>query len=189
MRKCGNRCVLHRWRLTPVLLVALAVLLLASCAGVGRDPGEQDDIEMAEETATEPTQGSTVLRDSMTLEELTRRPGRLYRERVSVTGVVGRELTSDTFSLTSDEAASSEVTEGEAFEAAAALVIGEGSLPNLSEGQRVRVTGEVRRFDIQELERELDTNLQDSLYAGFEENPVILPGTVELLAGGETTER
>lgn len=158
------------------------VLLLASCGGAGRDPGPQDDIEETEPVRQE--QASTVPPDSVTLEELTRRPGRFYGERVTVNGRVGQTISPNAFSLTSDDAAQSD----DSFEVEAALVAGgSGSIPNLSEGQRVRVAGEVQRFDIKEVEQRLNTNLDDGLYAEFEEKPVVLPGVVEVLANNETT--
>lgn len=51
------------------------------------------------------------------------------------------------------------------------------------------MTGEVQRLNLKEIEQELNTDLEDSLYADFEEKPAILTGTVEVLAGGETTGR
>lgn len=166
-------------------LMALAALLLASCEGVGRDPGAQDDIdEPSPEQQQQQEQSSTTLQDSVTLEELTRRPDRFYQERVAVNGRVGRTLSPTAFSLTSAEAADSDET----FEVEAALVAGEdGSVPDLSEGQRVRVVGEVRRFGAEEIEQEQNIRLPESLAAEFENKPVILPGTVEVLAAGETT--
>lgn len=120
----------------------------------------------------------------MSLRELTRTPDQYYGKRITVNGKVGRVIEPNTFALTSEEAAESD----ESFEVEAALVAGrEGSIPDLSEGQRVRVTGEVQRFNREEIERELDVNLDDSLYAEYEERPVVLPGAVEVLAGGETT--
>lgn len=82
------------------------------------------------------------------------------------TDKVGRLVSPNAFSLASEDAAQSD----DSFEVEAARVVGgEGSIPGLSEGQRVRVTGEVQRFDVKEVEQRLDTDLDDSLYAEFEE--------------------
>lgn len=182
MRKIGERFGTYPVGVALALLAALAAMMLVSCESVGRDPGAQDDISETEQRE----QASTGPRDSVTLEELTRRPERFYNERVTVNGRVGRTLSPNTFSLTSDDAAESD----EAFEVEAALVAGgEGSIPDLSEGQRVRVTGEVQPLDLEEVEQDLGVNLDDNLYTDFEEKPVVLPGTVEVLAGRETTGR
>lgn len=180
MRKSGERYGSYRSGGALVLLVALVGLLLVSCGSGGRDPGAQDDIE--EPTQEQDTVGTQ--NDSVTLEELTRRPDRFYGEQVTVNGRVGRTISPETFSLTSDDAAEGD----DSFEVEAALVAGgEGSIPALSEGQRVRVTGEVQRFNVEEVEQKIGVNLDDSLYADFEEKPVVLPGAVKVLAGGETT--
>lgn len=184
MRKSGKRSGSYRPRVALVLLMAVATLLLASCnAGEGgdRDPGSEDDIG---QPTPEQQGGSTASEAQVSLRELTRTPDQYYGKQITVNGTVGRVIEPNTFALTSDEAAESD----ESFEVEAALVAGrEGSIPNLSEGQRVRVTGEVQRFNRQEIEQELDVNLDDSLYAEYEEKPVVLPGVVEVLAGGETT--
>ena len=177
MRKSGEGAGTYRTGAVLALL-ALAGLLLVSCGGGESDSGNQDDIKVT------PEQQGVSPQPSVTLEELTRRPDRFYGEQVTVNGRVGQTLSPNTFSLTSEEAADND----EAFEVEAALVAaGEGAIPELSEGQRVRVTGEVRRFNREEVEQELGVNLDDARYANFEEKPVVLPGTVEVLADGETT--
>lgn len=172
-----------RTRVAAVLLVAFAVFLLFSCEGAGRDPGAQDDI--GEPTPEQQGQGSTASQSYATLETVTRRPGIFYGERVTVDGRVGRNISANTFSLTSDDAAQSD----DSFEVEAALVAGDdGSIPDLSEGERVRVTGEVRELNLKKIEREFGVELADSLRREFEEKPAIYPASVETLAaGGETT--
>lgn len=73
---------LRSW-VKPAMLLTFVALLLAACGGAGRDPGPQDDID---ETAQAQEQASTGPRDSVTLEELTRRPERFHNERVTVNG-------------------------------------------------------------------------------------------------------
>ncbi len=100
---------------------------------------------------------------------------------------MGRTISANVFSLTSESAADS----GESFEVEAALVAGEaGPVPDLSEGQRVRVTGEVRELNLEKIEREFGVDLDDGLRREFEDKPAIYPASVETLAGGgETTGR
>lgn len=184
MRKSSESFDSHHAGIMLVLLVASVSPLLASCEGIGRGPGPQDDIEDSVPAQVE--QGSTTAQGSVTLEELTQRPDRFYGERETVGGRVGRTMSASTFALTSVGTAES----NEAFEVESALVAGgDGSIPKLTEGRRVRMTGEVQRLNLKEIEQELNTDLEDSLYADFEEKPAILTGTVEVLAGGETTGR
>lgn len=172
-----------RTRVAAASLAAFAVFLLASCEGVGRDPGAQDDI--GEPTPEEQAEATDPSESYANLERVTRRPGLFYGEEVTLDGRVGRTISADVFSLTGDEAADS----GESFEVEAALVAGEGGpVPDLSEGQRVRVTGEVRELNLKKIEREFGVNLDDNLRREFEDRPAIYPATVEPLAGGgETT--
>ncbi len=176
MREDSKRRGSYRSRVTLLLVLALTAMLLASCSaneGGDRDPGSEDDIG---QSAPEQQEGSTSSETEVSLRELTRTPDQYYGERITVNGTVGRVIEPNTFALTSEEAAESD----ESFEVEAALVVGrEGSVPSLSEGQRVSVTGEVQRLNIEEIEQKLDVNLDDSLYANYEEKPVILPGSVE----------
>jgi exonuclease VII large subunit len=122
--------------------------------------------------------------DPITLEELTKRPARYFEQRVNVNGTVGRTLSPNSFSLTSPNVAD------EATEVQSALVAGDrGSVPDLSEGQRVRVVGEARKYDPSEIQQELGINLDNNLHAPFEERPVIILGNVEVVPGGGTTAR
>lgn len=186
MRKSGERSGSYRPGVALVLLMALAALLLASCnanEGADRDPGSEDDIG---QPTPEQQEGSTSSEVEVSLRELTRTPDQYYGKRITVNGTVGRVIEPNTFALTSEEAAESD----ESFEVEAALVAGrEGSVPSLSEGQRVSVTGEVQRLNLEEIEQELDVNLDDSLYANYEEKPVVLPGSIEVLARAGTTGR
>lgn len=163
------------------VLLAVAALLLASCQGSGGDSGD-----MEESALEETVRVSTTPENSITLEELTRRPDRFYGALVGVNGRVGRTLSPNTFTLTSAAAAADS---DEAFALEAAVVAGEeGSVPDLSEGQRVRVVGEAMQFRVLDIEEELGVNLEDDLHSEFEERPAIVLGNVEVLEAGGTTE-
>ncbi|MDQ3386227.1 MAG: hypothetical protein M3475_01275 [Actinomycetota bacterium] len=168
-------------RVARILLVASTVLLLASCEGVGRDPGAQDDInegDMQELT-------SSGFPNPVSLDELTQRADRFYGKRVTVEGRVNRSISPQALSLTSEDA-----SEGGGFaEVEAALVIeDEASFPEgISEGRSVRVTGVVGQLDVKEIEQNYNVNLDDSVYAEFEEKPVVYARILEVLAGSETT--
>lgn len=174
MRDSSQRLGLYRIRsVVLTLLLVLAVLLLASC---GRDSGELGEPGVEDRTQSVTTQ------NPITLEELTKRPAKYYEQSVNVEGTIGRTLSSNSFSLTSPGVADEDT------EVQAALVAGErGDVPNLSEGQRVRVVGEARRYDPSEIQEELGIDLDNDLHAPFEERPVIILGSVEMISGGETT--
>lgn len=151
-------------QVAPALRLTLAALLPASCGGVGRDPGSQDDTG-----EPPPEQGPTVPRGSATFEELTRRADAYYGERVAVSGEAGRTTSPNVprRPATSDESSK------------AALMAGDGAtVPDLSGGRRVRVTGGARRFDVGEVGRKPGVESDDSPRAGFEAKPKVAPETV-----------
>ena len=57
-----------------------------------------------------------------------------------------------------------------------------GDGPTPDPGQQVQVTGEVMRFDIQAIEQRIGVNLDESLFAGWADKPVMLATAIEATA-------
>lgn len=97
---------------------------------------------------------------------------------VTVSGVVGTELAPTGFLLA-----------GNAFGASPVLVI-DSSATELSPGDAVRVTGLVRNFDLVEFERDLTTELDDTVFNPYAGQPTIVADEVTVMddaAGGTTS--
>lgn len=180
MRTAGGQRTRVFWKRSGALLALAAVaLFLASCeaTSVGRDPGPQDDIGEQAEDAGEP--GSTGSESGVGFAELTDNPDEFYGETVTVSATVARVIEEQAFSIVSDEPPGDE----EPVEDEAVLVVSErGAHERLYEEETVRVTGEVRRFDLAEIERELDVDLDDSLSVDYGERPVIIAQSAGPLA-------
>lgn len=165
---------------TLSLLLVLAVAGLAASCGppaAERDPGPQDDIESAAETSE---QGDSAGSErEVSIRQLVNDPEEFYGERVTVSATVARVAQPEVFTMVSDEPEGDE----EPVEDDAVLVVGsEPVASSLSEEQSVRVTGRVRPFDVQEVERKIGIDLQGSLRADYGgETPAIL---AERVRGG-----
>ena len=60
------------------------------------------------------------------------------------------------------------------------LVAGTGGTgQSLSKGQSVEVSGELRRFDVSEVEPELHRDLDNDLYGDFAQTPAVLANSLE----------
>lgn len=102
-----------------------------------------------------------------TLDQLLDRPATFFGRTVTVEGGVVEVLSPRTFRLSGDQ-----LTEDEAI-----LVVSTTPRPDatgLLEGDRVRVTGAVRAFDVAEVERATGYSLDAALYADWEDEPVVV---------------
>lgn len=161
----------------------LSLLLMLAVAGVAvscgppaaeRDPGPQDDIGPA--SNNDEQDDSAGSEQEVSIRELADSPEEFYGERVTVSATVARVAQPEVFTLASDEPE----TDEEPVEDEAVLVVGSEPIASgLSEEQSVRVTGRVREFQVEEVERELGIDLQGSLRADYGgEAPAILAESV-----------
>jgi len=58
----------------------------------------------------------------------------------------------------------------------------EGEVKELNEGDRVRVTGEVRQFKIEEVQQNVDCGIDNEYFGNFEGDPAVLASSVELMS-------
>ena len=100
------------------------------------------------------------------LPELVDNPNRFFGGRVTTTGRVTRVLGPNAVVLNDR-----------------LLVAGAGDdLPgDLREGDAIQVTGRFRRFDLGAFERELGTDLQDNLFAGWRDRPALIARSAQLV--------
>jgi hypothetical protein len=88
--------------------------------------------------------------DGVTRKDVAESPSDLIGKTVTVSGVVNEGESPDAIEIAG---------EGTFFDGVSVLVVGR-DLPNPGTGARIEVTGVVRHFDVAEIERELDQDLE-----------------------------
>lgn len=157
------------------LLAALVAGLAVSCGppAAERDPGPEDDIGSVGQTSEQDDSAGPERRVSF--RQLSNNGEEFHDERVTVSATVARVVQPEAFTLVSDEPEDDE----EPVEDEAVLVVSsEPVASGLSEEQSVRVEGEVRPFDLQEVEDELGVDLRGGLRADYGGRPTIVADTV-----------
>lgn len=150
------------------MMIAVA-LLLASCASEGAQQGGAQQNAQAGEEA-----GQTGSAEGVTIEELADDPSEFYGEAVTVSGEVIEAVEPGAFRIEGDDEE--------------LLVVGvqqlpritEGAVKEVNEGDRVRVTGQVREFKIEEVQQEVDRGIDDEYFGDFEGDPALLATSVEV---------
>ncbi len=139
-------------------LMVAAALLLTSC---GTQGGQQDRESGAEGQAKAGQEaGQTRPAERVTVEELTNKPSEYYSQTVTVSGQVVEVVEPGAFRIDSD---------GDQL-----LVDALKQLPNVSEGDSMRATGEVRKFKIEEVRQKADRGIDDEYLGDFEGDPAVL---------------
>ncbi len=150
--KSGDR-LLRAWSVGVMALMIAAALLLASCGTQGGQQDSEGGVEGKAKAGEEAGQSRPAER--VTVEELTNNPSEFYGESVTVSGQVVEAVEPGAFRIDSG---------GDQL-----LVVGvqqlpeimEGEVKEVNEGDRVRATGEVRQFKIEEVRQEVDRGIDD----------------------------
>jgi hypothetical protein len=163
-----------------VLAVATA-LLLASCgaeAGQQGDGGDAGGEAKAGEKAGEqgPEAGQTRPAERVTVEELTANPSEFYGDRVAVRGEVIEAVEPGAFRIEND--------------GSRLLVVGveqisqivDGDTKAVNEGDLIKVNGEVREFEKEEIQQEVDYGIDDEYFGDYEGDPAVLAYSVRVIS-------
>ena len=139
-------------------LMVAAALLLTAC---GTQGGQQDGESGAKGQAKAGQEaGQTRPAERVTVEELTNKPSEYYGQTVTVSGQVVEVVEPGAFRIDSD---------GDQL-----LVVALKQLPNVSGGDSIRATGEVRKFKIEEVRQKADRGIDDEYFGDFEGDPAVL---------------
>lgn len=157
---------------TPFLLLAV---LLSACTGPSIN--EEPNTVAQEKTA-----------ESATVDEILGDANAFYGLRATVTGRVTESISPLAFELNgerNEDSASTRYGDG----ADGLLVIKNPdrvSGPEVEVGQTVRVSGEVRSFDVGEVEDQMGAELADTVFTYWASHPSVVATSVEP-AGGDTS--
>ena len=147
------------WGGGVIVLLVAAALLLASCGTeVGQQGGDgspEGKAKVGEEA------GQTRPAERVTIEELTDNPSEFYGESVTVNGEVIEEVEPGAFRIEGDD--------GELLVVGVQQLqkIAKGGVKEVDEGDHVRATGEVRRFKIEEVQKEVDYGIDNEYFGDF----------------------
>lgn len=161
-----------------VLTVATAVLL-ASCATDGSQRDGNGDVgeKGRDDTRQQgPETGRTRPAERVTVEELTANPSGYYGERVAVSGKVIEVVEPGAFRLEK--------------EGAQLLVAGVEQIPQIvtgdtkavTKGDTIKVNGEVREFEKEELQKKVDYGIDEQYFGDYEGDPAVLAYSVEVMS-------
>ncbi len=161
----GDRNLFRAWSGTATALMVATALLLSSCGSQGGQQGSGEG--GAEEKAKAGQEaGQTRPAERVTVEELTNNPGEYYGQRVTVSGQVVEAVEPGAFRIDS---------EGDQL-----LVVALKQVPNVNEGDRVRATGEVRQFKIEEVRQKADRGIDDEYFGDYKGDPAVLAYSAEV---------
>ena len=154
-----------------IFLMAASALLLVACgAGEGQQDSAQGETQAGEEA------GQTRPAERVTIEEITDNPSEFYGESVTVNGEVIEVVEPGAFRIEGDD--------GEL------LVVGvqrfseiaQGKVKEVSEGDAVRATGEVRQFKLEEVRKEVDYGIDNEYFGDFKGDPAVLVSSFEVIS-------
>jgi uncharacterized protein YdeI (BOF family) len=135
--------------------------------------GQQYGLTLDEETYGQYENSPAIIAESVALApepgEITDNPEAFFNQTVAVQGAVGEQLDQDTFTITQDQL----------FGGADVLVIGAApGAANLQGAEEVVITGVLRPFVVEELERDYDLTwdqgLRQNIEAEYSQEPVLV---------------
>ncbi len=114
-------------------------------------------------------------------------PQRYYGQTTTVSGAVGQVIEPRAFVMVDEQTLEGgPPSEAELVDRGVLVVRTGGPAPNVSEPQKVRVTGTLQQFDITAFEQQQGVDLDDALYAEYQDRPVLVAAEVQPTQGEGT---
>jgi hypothetical protein len=114
-------------------------------------------------------------------------PQRYYGQTTTVSGAVGQVVEPRAFVLVDEQTLQDgPPSEAELVDRGVLVVRTGGPAPNVSEPQKVRVTGTLQQFDLSAFEQQQGVDLDDALYAEYQDRTVLVAAEVQPKQGGGT---
>lgn len=162
------------------LVVAVAVVLLAASCGAGGDKqggGDAEEAKAAKKAGKRgPEAGETRSAERVTVEELASNPDEFYGDSVTVSGKVVDVVEPGAFRIKNS---------GNSLLVAGVEQIPEivkGDTKAVNEGDRIRATGELRKFRKKEIQKDVDYGIDDEYFGDYEGDPAVLAYSVEVIS-------
>jgi len=115
-------------------------------------------------------------------------PQRYYGQTTTVSGAVGQVIELRAFVMVDEQTLQGgPLSEAELVDRGVLVVRTGGPAPNVAEPQEVRVTGTLQQFDLTAFEQQQGVDLDDTLYAEYQDRPVLVAAEVQSTQGEGTT--
>jgi hypothetical protein len=116
-------------------------------------------------------------------------PQRYYGQTTTVSGAVGQVIEPRAFVIVDERTLQGgPPSEAELVDRGVLVVRTGGPAPNVSEPQKARVTGTLQQFDITTFEKQHGVDLDDALYAEYQDRSVLVAAEVQPTQGEGTAQ-
>ena len=138
-------------------------------------------------TLSAPPGGTNQGKDTVALSAVIEDPQRYYGQTTTVSGAVGQVIEPRAFVMVDEQTLQGgPLSEVELTDGGVLVARTGGPAPNVTELQDVRVTGTLQQFDVTAFEQQQDVDLDDALYAEYQDRPVLVAAGVQPTQGEET---
>jgi hypothetical protein len=125
--------------------------------------------------------------DTVALSAVIEGPQRYYGQTTTISGAVGQVIEPRAFVMVDERTLQGgPLSEAELTDGGVLVVRTGGPAPNVTEPQNVRVTGTLQEFDITAFEQQQGVDLDDALYAEYQDRPVLVAAGVQPMRGEGT---
>jgi hypothetical protein len=148
----------------------------------------QEDTEQGGDTTT--MQGGTTDQEdaAVGLTAIIEDPQRFYGQTTTVSGAVGQVIEPRAFVMVDEQTVQGGAPSAAELADGGVLVVRTGGpAPDVAEPQEVRVTGTLQQFDLTAFEQQQGVDLDDALYAEYQDRSVLVAAEVQAAQGEETT--
>ena len=115
-------------------------------------------------------------------------PQRYYGQTTTVSGAVGQVIEPRAFVIVDEQTVQGgPLSEAELVDGGVLVVRTGGPAPNVAEPQNVQATGTLQQFDLTAFEQQQGVELDDALYAEYQDRPVLVAAEVQPTQGEGTT--
>ncbi len=122
--------------------------------------------------------------DTVALSAVIEDPQRYYGQTTTVSGAVGQVIEPRAFVMVDEQTVQGgPLSEAELRDGGVLVVRTGGPAPNIVELQNVRVTGTLQQFDLTAFEQQQGVDLDDALYAEYQDRPVLVAAEVQPTQG------
>jgi hypothetical protein len=114
-------------------------------------------------------------------------PQRYYGQTITISGAVGQMIEPRAFVMVDEQTVQGDpLSEAELVDGGVLVVRTADPAPNVTEPQNVRATGTLQEFDMTAFEQQQGVELDDALYAEYQEKPVLVAAEVQPTQGEGT---